>query len=260
MRPVVARAVALIKFAAAARARASNPIPRASRVHRPALVTHPPSPTRSLAAAADKEAEHVIRRTLEQVVLTATHPRLGVTVVLQIVSADGAVESCALNATCAALLDAAVPMRGVLCAATCAHLPDVGPVADPTEDEERDALAVATHAFCFRGGETGAAPPAARPEAEAEVLQTTSRGVFAADEDFMTLAVLARDAAASVFRFHREAVERMARGDEERDEALRRRAEKAAAVARERAGAGGGHRRSFGGTERGNAETAETGA
>ena len=48
----------------------------------------------------------------------------------------------------------------------------------------------------------------------------------------MTLAVLARDAAASVFRFHREAVERMARGDEERDEALRRRAEKAAAVAR----------------------------
>ena len=93
-----------------------NPIPRASRVHRPAPVTHPPSPTRSLAAAADKEAEHVIRRTLEQVVLTATHPRLGVTVVLQIVSADGGVESCALNAACAALLDAAVPMRGVLCA------------------------------------------------------------------------------------------------------------------------------------------------
>ena len=64
----------------------------------------------------------------------------------------------------------------------------------------------------------GAAPPAARPEAEAEVLQTTSRGVFASDEDFMTLAVLARDASASVFRFHREAVERMARGDEEEDE------------------------------------------
>ena len=193
-------------------------------------------------------------------VLTATHPRLGVTVVLQIVSADGSLESCALNAACAALLDAAVPMRGVLCAATCAHLPDVGPVADPTEDEERDAVAVATHAFCFRGGEMGAAPPAARPEAEAEVLQTTSRGVFASDEDFMTLAVLARDASASVFRFHREAVERMARGDEEEGEALRRRAEKAAAVARERAGAGGGYRRSFGAIEGENAETAEAGA
>jgi ribonuclease PH len=65
----------------------------------------------------------VLRRTLEQVVLTSMHPRLGITVVVQIVSADGSAEACAANAACAALLDAGVPMRGVLCAAACAILP-----------------------------------------------------------------------------------------------------------------------------------------
>lgn len=54
----------------------------------------------------------VLRRTLEQVVLTAMHPRLGVTVVVQVVSADGSIDACAANAACAALIDAGVPMRG----------------------------------------------------------------------------------------------------------------------------------------------------
>ena len=259
MRPVVARACPK-KFAAAARARVQSHRARAFARPSPRARHSSPSPTRSLAAAADKEAEHVIRRTLEQVVLTATHPRLGVTVVLQIVSADGAAESCALSAACAALLDAAVPMRGVLCAATCAHLPDVGPVADPTEDEERRRPGRRHARVLFPRRETGAAPPAARPEAEAEVLQTTSRGVFAGDEDFMTLAVLARDAAAERVSISQRGGGADGAGATRNGTRRFWRAEKAAAAARERAGAGGRTQTVARRDRGGNAETAETGA
>jgi exosome complex component RRP46 len=169
-------------------------------------------PASGMQTSADKESEMVIRRTLEQVVLTGMHPRLGIQVVIQVVSGDGAMESCALNAACAALIDAAVHMRGVLCATTCAILPGIGAVADPTEDEERDATAMASLAYCFRGGNAGGAvkgtpPPMALPEAEVEVLQTTSRGAMT-EEEFLGLTVLGRDAAFSVFEFFRESVAR----------------------------------------------------
>ena len=46
-------------------------------------------------ASEEKEAELVLRRTLEQVVMTAVHPRLGIQVIIQVVSSDGSVEACA---------------------------------------------------------------------------------------------------------------------------------------------------------------------
>ena len=62
---------------------------------------------------ADVDAERALRRTLEQIVLTAKYPRLGLRVVVQVISADGAVEACAMNATCHA-----TEMFGTLVAAT----------------------------------------------------------------------------------------------------------------------------------------------
>lgn len=143
----------------------------------------------------DKAKEFAIRRVLEQVVLTSMHPRLGVTVVIQIVGDDGAAESCALNAAGLALMDAAVPMRGVLCAATVARTTTTSPrkredaplvgeeesgdcgrlIVDPTAGEERDADGALTAAFCFRGGRVGETPPAALPTAEVEVLHAAYR-------------------------------------------------------------------------------------
>lgn len=208
-----------------------------------------------------------MRRTLEQVVLTSMHPRLGITVVVQIVSADGAVEACAANAACAALMDAGVPMRGVLCAASCAILPprlgggvgERGPVpvavavADPTEEEERAATAVATMSYCFRGGKAGGdfgdggegAPPSALPEAEAEVLQTTTRGVMS-EEDFLGLTVLGRDAAYSVFHIFKASARRFHASKDLEIEGMAEAAKAAVARSKEM-GQGAGFRRSFGG-------------
>ena len=154
-----------------------------------------PSSPRTPPAAADKAKEFAIRRVLEQVVLTSMHPRLGVTVVIQIVGDDGAAESCALNAAGLALMDAAVPMRGVLCAATVARTTTTSPrkredaplagdeesgdcgrlIVDPTAGEERVADGALTAAFCFRGGRVGETPPAALPTAEVEVLHAAYR-------------------------------------------------------------------------------------
>ena len=80
----------------------------------------------------------------------------------------------------------------------------------------------------------------ALPEAEAEVLQTTSRGVMS-EEDFLGLVVLGRDAAHSVFEFFREAVRRF----HERTEAEMEEIRKGAGRVKD-AGKSGGFRKSFG--------------
>ena len=48
-------------------------------------------PPFGLQTPADVDAERALRRTLEQIVLTAKYPRLGLRVVVQVISADGAV-------------------------------------------------------------------------------------------------------------------------------------------------------------------------
>merc|ERR1711879_483159 len=58
-----------------------------------------------------KILEFCLRSTLEQAILTSLHPRTAVRLVIQEVSGDGAVLSCALNAACLALIDASLPLK-----------------------------------------------------------------------------------------------------------------------------------------------------
>ena len=170
-------------------------------------------PAFGLQTPADVDAERTLRRTLEQIVLTAKYPRLGLRVVVQVISADGAVEACAMNATCHALMDAGVEMFGTLVAATVAipkiiagDAEELGPCADPTEDEERDAAAVGTFAYCFRGGKPGEVPANATPERECDVVHCSARGEQMSEDDFLRMATLARDACVEVYVFMRAAV------------------------------------------------------
>ncbi|MEW5306070.1 MAG: hypothetical protein WDW36_008567 [Sanguina aurantia] len=89
--------------------------------------------------------EHTIRRTLESVVNLTLHPRTCITVVLQVVQADGSMLSCAFNAACTALVDAGIPMTQMLASVTVAQLPSRGLILDPDASEEQAASA---H-FCF---------------------------------------------------------------------------------------------------------------
>lgn len=179
-----------------------------------------------------------MRRALQQVVLVEKHPRLGLLVVLQVVSADGGVEACAMNAASAAIMDAAVPCRGVLCSAASCSMAAPGSsdaavvVADPTADELRRCETQTVASFCFRGGRCPedlfaskdasnddaslVLPPAARPDAEPEVLHTTSRGVYPSEEAYCEATALTRDAAANVFLFLRDRFRETASANEGR--------------------------------------------
>ena len=213
-----------------------------------------------------------MRRALQRVVLVQKHPRLGLLVVLQLVSADGGVEACAMNAASAAIMDAAVPCRGVLCAAASCSMSDGAEtrvVADPTAEELNDCENQTVASFCFSGGrcpEDGSGdadgaqlaltslPPSALPEAEPEVLHTTSRGVYASEEAYCEATALTRDAAANVFLFFRDRFDERASAGEGRNahaepgaiEARTDDAKNARAMRATNPGSGG-FRRTFGG-------------
>lgn len=77
-------------------------------------------------------------------ILPSTHPHPPP----QVVSDDGGVLACALNAACAALVDAAVPLRTLCAAVSAAQAPgDGGLLLDPSAAEEAAAAATGTFAF-----------------------------------------------------------------------------------------------------------------
>ena len=162
-------------------------------------------PPFGLQTPADVERETTLRRTLEQIVLTSQMPRLGIRVVVQVIAQDGSLEACAMNATCHALMDAGIPMFGTLVAAAVAVVPGIGPCADPTEDEELGSTARGTFAYCFRGGKPGEVPKNALAQHECDVVYTKSGGSMS-EEEFLGMAVLARDACVEVYMFMRAAV------------------------------------------------------
>lgn len=72
--------------------------------------------------AQERLLERLIRRTAEGVLQAALHPRTSVALALQVQADEGALLACALNAACAALVDAAVPLTatfGALPLAAC---------------------------------------------------------------------------------------------------------------------------------------------
>eukprot|EP00898_Chlorokybus_atmophyticus_P005150 jgi/Chlat1/5636/Chrsp369S05386 len=90
---------------------------------------------------ADRELEQFIRGTLTHIVLLSLHPRTGISVVLQVVNDDGSVLVCAINAACAALVDAGVPLKGILAAASCFYDSQGALSLDPDQKESQSARA-----------------------------------------------------------------------------------------------------------------------
>ncbi|KAJ2424907.1 exosome non-catalytic core subunit rrp46 [Coemansia sp. RSA 2531] len=116
----------------------------------------------------DKWMESAIRNTFEREILAHLHPRTLVQIVIQLREGDGSVDSAAINATSLALVDAGIPLKCMITAATCAVLSDDTTVVDPTQ-EEIDA-ARSTHTFAFASG-SSTGP-----------LYVDSRGDFTMDE------------------------------------------------------------------------------
>ena len=175
-----------------------------------------------------KDRAELLRRTLEHVILAREHPRTVIRVVVQVVRDDGSVLAAAVNAACAALVDAGVPLRARVAACACAVVQratagagagagagadagssnggaaadgggrDWGVWLDPTAAEERDARTTAVLTLAFHS--TGAR--------DAVATSLVERGRLAGgQEQFFAAADLARSGCDVVFAFQRQALE-----------------------------------------------------
>ncbi|KAJ2168163.1 exosome non-catalytic core subunit rrp46 [Coemansia sp. RSA 551] len=95
----------------------------------------------------DKWVEDAVRTTFEREILGQLHPRTLVQINVQLCQGDGSVDAAAINATTLALIDAGIPLRAMVAAATCIVRPDHSIIVDPTQEEADSALS--THTFAF---------------------------------------------------------------------------------------------------------------
>ncbi|KAJ0970787.1 hypothetical protein J5N97_018746 [Dioscorea zingiberensis] len=95
----------------------------------------------------EKEYEIILKRTLRSICLLTIHPNTTTSIILQVVGDDGALLPCAINASCAALVDAGIPLKH-LAVAICCGLTETGSlILDPTKIEEQKLQAFACLVF-----------------------------------------------------------------------------------------------------------------
>ena len=106
----------------------------------------------------------------------------------QVVSGDGGVLACALNAACAALVDAAVPLRTLCAAVAAAQAPgaDGGLLLDPTAAEEAAAEATGTFAYLpllgQQGGSDGGGGGGGSGGSGVQLLTSVTKGRLTSDQ------------------------------------------------------------------------------
>mmetsp|Transcript_17594 Transcript_17594/g.37994 ORF Transcript_17594/g.37994 Transcript_17594/m.37994 type:complete len:242 (+) Transcript_17594:63-788(+) len=148
-------------------------------------------PRSGLQAHRDRDYEHIIRRTLEGVIPLGTHPRTSIMVALQVLQEDGSMLSCAINAACAALVDAGVPLTTMFGSVSCALGEGGALLLDPDAGEEQAALAVVSLAFPYHFDLTAGGK--GMRVVQEEVLASHTWGCCSLDQylDVMTVAKLA---------------------------------------------------------------------
>ncbi|KAL2635037.1 hypothetical protein R1flu_006516 [Riccia fluitans] len=168
-----------------------------------------------IAGNADKEAEVTIRRTLEYIVLSSMHPNTGISIILQVVNDDGAILACAINAACAALVDAGIPLTGLIVAVSVGVTTHGVVVVDPTKVEEKNFRAHVCLVFPNRPKCTvaGLPAPVGGEPAEHGIITCVTRGAMSVDE-YMNCLERGRAASVKIAKFTRTSLEHCQRSYE----------------------------------------------
>ena len=156
-------------------------------------------PRAGLPSPSDRQLEQQISHTLQHAIIVTMHPRTAISVVVQVISEDGALLSAALNGTCVALMHAGVPLRGMLGACTIAVMSDGAQFLDPSAAEESEAHAVLTLAYLVSQSPDG--------KAERQLLLSSMRGTVTSLQ-YDACQHSAREAAACTVAFFRQALAR----------------------------------------------------
>ncbi|CAN4127895.1 unnamed protein product [Withania somnifera] len=94
-------------------------------------------PKAGQAGKAEKEYEMILKRTVQSICVLNVHPNTTTSIIIQVVNDDGALLPCAINALCAALVDAGIPLKH-LAVAICCCLAESGHILlDPSKLEEQ---------------------------------------------------------------------------------------------------------------------------
>ncbi|XP_062502418.1 exosome complex component RRP46-like [Corticium candelabrum] len=148
-------------------------------------------PKTGLPGYGEKALEKILRDTCEAIILTSLHPRSSILIILQVEHDDGSLLSCCLNACCVALMDAGVPMRGLVCAVSCAVSASGEQVIDPTLEQEQAASAVLTFGF----------------STNSDIITSHMTGQISQDKFYSTLS-LASSAGKAISDFYRSSAEK----------------------------------------------------
>ncbi|KAK7295059.1 hypothetical protein RJT34_17962 [Clitoria ternatea] len=96
---------------------------------------------------AERESEMILKKTLESICIRTIYPNTTTSIIVQVVHDDGALLPCAINAACAALVDAGIPLKHLAVAVCCSVTDSGGIILDPTKHEEENMKAFAYLVF-----------------------------------------------------------------------------------------------------------------
>lgn len=85
----------------------------------------------------EKEYEMVLKKTLQSICLLTVNPNTTTSIIIQVVNDDGALLPCAINAACAALVDAGIPLKHLAVAICCCLAESGYVILDPNKLEEQ---------------------------------------------------------------------------------------------------------------------------
>lgn len=149
-------------------------------------------PKVGLPRCAEKFQERLVRNTCETVILASLYPRSCISVVLQEMQNSGSLLACSINASCLALLDAAVPMKYMIAAVSCVIDEHGQTFLDPTLQQEAEAIAT----FCFAFNST-----------DLNTVSLTTKGSYT-NEQFQSCLLLCKEASKTIFQFYTESMKR----------------------------------------------------
>ncbi|KAL1532514.1 exosome non-catalytic core subunit rrp46 [Salvia divinorum] len=134
----------------------------------------------------EKEFEMILKRTLQNICLLTVHPNTTTSIVVQVVHDDGSLLPCAIHATCAALVDAGIPLKS-LAVSLCCCLNESGQILlDPSKLEEQKMKAFVCLVFpsSVHSITPEESTPATTKSTEQEIITSLTHGIMAVDDYF----------------------------------------------------------------------------
>ncbi|ADC64482.1 exosome complex exonuclease 1 [Ferroglobus placidus DSM 10642] len=150
------------------------------------------------------EISKVSREALESIIMKELFPRSSIDIFVEVLQADAGSRTACLNAASVALVDAGIPMKGIITSVAVAKVDGVL-VLDPMKEEDNYGEADIPFAFFIRNGKIESIA----------LLQMDGR---VTKEELMQAVELAKKGAMEIYKLQREAIMRKYRVEEEEEE------------------------------------------